>query len=165
VLPLLGSDLLAIYLNDHLAGSTAGLDLARRSHGSNEGTDLGDVLERLAAEIAEDRAALERMMDRLDVGRDHVKVFAGWAAEKVGRLKLNGQLTGYSPLSRVVELEGLIAGVSAKKAGWRALRQIADVEPRLDPDELDRLIARADRQLRRLWDHHRAASAAALTRR
>ena len=30
-----------------------------------------------------------------------------WALEKVGRLKLNGELTSYSPLSRVVELEGL----------------------------------------------------------
>ncbi len=156
---------LSTYLNDHLAGATAGLDLARRAAANNAGTEVGEVLERLATEIEEDRATLEGVMQRLDIGKDRLKIAAGWAFEKVGRLKLNGQLTGYSPLSRVVELDGLLAGVTAKKALWRALRQIADLEPRLDADELDRLIARADRQLRRLWDQHRAASVEALSRR
>ena len=36
---------------------------------------------------------------------------AGWVAEKAGRLKLNGSLLTYSPLSRLVELEGLSLGV------------------------------------------------------
>ena len=30
--------LLSIYLNDHLAGATGGLELARRARGANEGT-------------------------------------------------------------------------------------------------------------------------------
>ena len=36
--------------------------------------------------------------------------------EKVGRLKLNGQIRGYSPLSRVLELEALAVGVPGS---WR----------------------------------------------
>ncbi len=43
--------------------------------------------------------------------------------ERVGRLKLNGRLVGYSPLSRVLELEALMSGVQAKRGLWRALRQ------------------------------------------
>jgi hypothetical protein len=163
--PLLGGDLLAIYLNDHLAGAAGGLELVRRAQRANQGTALGDELAELAAEIEEDRAALVAIMERLDVGGDRLKVAAGWAAEKVGRLKLNGRLLGYSPLSRVVELEALLLGVNAKRAGWRALRDLAITEPRLDVAELDRLIDRAERQIERLEEQHRRAAAEALAER
>ena len=63
------------------------------------------------------------------------------------RLKLNGQLTGYSPLSRVVELEGL----AARGRGARR-RALADAARRSGIPRLSRattstaLIARAERQ-------------------
>lgn len=161
MLPLSG-DLLAIYLQDHLAGSTAGLELVRRARGSNEGTTYGDFLTQLESEIAEDRETLRELMRRLAVGEDRVKVAAAWTAEKAGRLKLNGRLRGYSPLSRLVELEGLSAGVTGKLSGWRALRGLAERDERLDPVELDRLIARAERQLTSLAEHQRAAADEAL---
>ena len=69
----------------------------------------------------------------------------------MGRLKPNGQLTGYSPLSRVVELEGLALGMTGKLALWKALRELVDEEPRLDAAELERLRERAERQQRRSW--------------
>src|SRR5437764_745262 len=140
-----GGDLLAIYLQDHLAAATSGLELARRAHRSNEGTEYGDFLGALEREIAKDRKALRELMNRLEVGEDRLKIAAGWTAEKAGRLKLNGRLTSYSPLSRVVELEALMAGVTGKLAGWRALRRLAEQDERLDPVELDRLIASAER--------------------
>jgi hypothetical protein len=139
------ADLLAIYLNDHYAGSTAGLELARRTRASNEGTELGDFLERLTLEIEEDRQALELIMDRLGVRRDPLKQGFGWAAEKVGRLKLNGQLRGYSPLSRLLELEGLHLGISTKLSLWEILSSTHAAE--LDQLHLDDLIERARRQL------------------
>ena len=92
---------LTIYLNDHFAGSTIGLELAKRARGSNEGTPLGAFLERLVTEIEEDRETLKRLMDEVGAKRDPLKAGGAWAAEKLGRLKLNGQLTGYSPLSRL----------------------------------------------------------------
>ena len=49
-----------------------------------------------------------------------------------GRLKPNGQLTGYSPLSRLVELEGLSLGITGKLGLWRALLGLVPGEPRLD---------------------------------
>jgi hypothetical protein len=142
--------LLAIYLNDHLAGATAGRELARRSASSNAGTDYGPFLEDLAVEIDEDRDSLLELMRALGVGVDRLKVIAGWTAEKAGRLKLNGRLLGYSPLSRVVELEGLTLGVHGKLCMWRALAELAPGEPRLPAGELKRLSARADRQLKGL---------------
>ncbi len=106
--------LLRIYLQDHLAGSTAGLELARRARGQNEGNPYGEPLAKLADDIEADRRSLESVMDDLGFGADRAKNLAFWAAEKAGRLKLNGQLTGYSPLSRHMELEGLITGVNAQ---------------------------------------------------
>ena len=144
---LLGKDYLKIYLEDHYAGATAGLELARRSAGANRGTPYGDVLERIALEIEEDRDSLRAIMTELGVGPDRLKVAGAWAGEKAGRFKLNGHLTSYSPQSRVIELEGLVVGVTGKRCLWAALRHIVPQEARLKLEELELLIERADRQL------------------
>ena len=90
-------------------------------------------------EIAADRKALESIMDDLGFEADKLKDVGAWALEKAGRLKLNGQITGYSPLSRLVEFEGLMNGITGKIALWVALLQIAPDEPRLDAARLERL--------------------------
>ena len=141
------SELLPIYLNDHLAGSTAALELVRRLLRSNSRNDYGPDLARLASEIEQDRKSLLAVMSDLAVGADRVKLVLGWAAEKVGRLKLNGRWLSYSPLSRLMELEVLGLGVTGKLALWRALLQLTPDEPRLDRGELERLIERAAGQL------------------
>jgi hypothetical protein len=80
------------------------------------------------------------------------KVYAGWLAEKAGRLKFNGRLRARSPLSNLVELELLRLGVEGKAAGWRTLRVRADKDARLDAGRLDALISRARRQADLLED-------------
>jgi hypothetical protein len=152
------SRLIAIYLNDHLAGATGGLELARRALGANRGTEFEAPLERLATEIAEDRTALVDVMARLGVARDPLKVLAGWTAEKVGRLKLNGRVSGYSPLSRVVELEALGLGVEGKRALWRALDRVCADDARLVGVDLEALARRAERQ-RRIIERERLRAA------
>jgi len=55
--------LLAIYLNDHLAGATLGVELARRLRASNgDDPQFGEPLAQLCAEIEEDRSTLEAVM-------------------------------------------------------------------------------------------------------
>ena len=93
---------LEIYLADHLAAAAAGLALVRRAARSNTGTRTGDTLRRLTVEIDEDRHALRRLVTDLGFTGSKPKEVVAWAAEKVGRLKRNGQLRGYSPLSRVL---------------------------------------------------------------
>jgi hypothetical protein len=149
---MVDSTRLRIFLQDHLAAATAGLELARRTRGSNEGTDYGEPLARLADEIEADRGALEAMLVDLGFGPDRPKNLGAWAGEKLGRLKLNGQLKGYSPLSRVIELEGLTVGIGAKLSLWRILTEVAAEEPRLDVDHLHRLIERAEKQRRTVED-------------
>jgi hypothetical protein len=82
--------------------------------------------------------------------------------EKIGRLKLNGQLRGYSPLSRLLELEGLALGIEGKLALWRSLRQVAGEEPRLAPVDFDGLVQRAKAQLDELEAQRLRAAATAL---
>jgi hypothetical protein len=144
--------LLRIYLQDHLAVSTGGAELARRARGANEGTSYGEPLAKLADDIEADRRSLESIMDDLGFGADRAKNVAAWAAEKAGRLKLNGQIKGYSPLSRHVEIEGLVTGVNGKLSMWRTLRDLADSVPELDSARLDRLIERAERQIETLHE-------------
>ena len=156
------SDRLAIYLSDHLAAATAGLELVRRAASSNRSNDYGRVLEELAEEIDGDRETLKDVMKRLSVEPDRAKLAAAWASEKVGRLKLNGQLRGYSPLSRLVELEGLSVGVEGKLALWQALRRRFGEDPRLRGVDLDELIDRARSQRRRLERQRQRAAEEAL---
>jgi hypothetical protein len=161
VIPELG-DRLTIYLNDHLAGATAGLDLARRAASNNQGAPYGRVLAEVAEEIAQDREALEEVMARLSVGHDRVKVVGAWAVEKLGRLKLNGSLLSYSPLSRLEEIEGLSLGVEGKLSLWQSLKLTYGDDPRLRGVDLDALIDRARSQRRRLERQRRHAAHDAL---
>jgi hypothetical protein len=136
---------LAIYLNDHLAGSMAIIELVKRSAAENEGTELGVFLTGLAHEIDADRQALKEIMASLGIGIDRLKLAAGWAAEKAARLKLNGELRGYSPLSPLIELEAISLGIEGKRLLWLALSELPGAAP-VPPSTLGELIERAERQ-------------------
>jgi hypothetical protein len=142
--------LLRIYLNDHLAGSTLGLELARRARSENRGNAVGEYLDTLVGELREDRATLQGVMSTLGLRRDPVKLSAAWVGEKLGRLKLNGRLTSYSPLSRVEELEGLCLGTEGRLSLWRTLRRLARRDERLGRFDFAALITRAEHQRRTL---------------
>lgn len=132
--------------------------------GSNEDdADFGPPLAEVCAEIEADRVTLERLMERLKIRRDPVKPAGAWVAEKLGRLKLNGQLRGYSPLSRVVELEGLAIGIAGKARLWSALERALGSE--LDEFDFGQLAERALRQRTRVEELHLEAVARALARR
>ena len=156
------SRMLATYLNDHLAGATAGVELARRARDQNEGTPLGRFLGGLAGEIEEDRESLKAVMARIDVGTDRLKVAAGWVGEKAGRLKPNNRLFGYSPLSRLIELEGLALGVEGKRSLWQVLRNLND--SRLSEFDFDALLERAHAQRDALQERRLAAALDAFER-
>jgi hypothetical protein len=157
-------NLLGIYLNDQLALGIGGRELARRAQRENAGTDLGAALERVAAEIVEDLATLERIMARLAIQRSPVKATLAVAAERVGRLKPNGRVRGYSPLSRFTELDVLALGLENKKALWANLRDLAELRQRLPDVDFDALIERAQRQRDELEPFRVAAGRDALSR-
>src|ERR1700716_2931449 len=64
---MLSTKALGVYLNDHLAGSVAGVDLLDQSRDHNKGTPLGAFLDALLEEIRADQQALEALMDQLGI--------------------------------------------------------------------------------------------------
>jgi hypothetical protein len=153
---------LDVYLSDHLAGATVGVELSRRAANSNRGTPTGEFLEQLHQEIVEDRRTLIAVVRALEADTSPAKSVLAWAAEKAGRLKLNGQLRGYSPLSRLIELEGLETGVTGKRSLWEALARAFPDDERLVRFDLDALVRRAEHQLKGLRDQHLSAAHEAL---
>jgi hypothetical protein len=145
-------DLVGIYLNDHLAAATGGLELFKRAAHSLHGTPVGAAVERMAVEISEDRETLQEVMRSLGVPQRQYKVYAAWAAEKAGRLKPNGHLRSRSPLSTLVELEAMLVGVEAKSALWRTLEALAQTDTRLDGGRFAALQDRARQQANTLED-------------
>ena len=134
---------LATYLNDHLGGSATGRELAQRTLSRNRGNEYGVALEDVVRQIEEDVATLLELMRPARHQARPGQGGMGWTAEKLGRLKLNGQLLGYSPLSRLIELEGLMLGISGKLALWQALRSVLGDDPRIAGVDLGQLIERA----------------------
>ncbi|MFH8368291.1 hypothetical protein [Streptomyces sp. NPDC018031] len=155
-------DKLAIYLNDHLAGATFGVGLARRIAHQHRHSTRGTDLKRISEEIAQDRQTLLAVMDALDAAPRRYKVYGGWAAERLGRLKPNGVLYRRSGLSTLVELETLRLGVEGKTLIWRTLLIVAEEEPRLDESRLRGLLERARGQIDTLEALRLAAAAAVL---
>lgn len=165
------NELLGHYLNDHLAGSVAGCDLAGRIEAENTGTPLGQFMSELVADIKADQSTLEELMEQLAVDKSRLKQAGGWMAEKLTRLRLNDKLTGSKALSRLMQMEMLSIGIEGKLALWRSLQAVAGSARR--PGELgaatgqgssvdlDQLIHRAQDQLEKLESHRREAAVAA----
>ncbi|MFF4142383.1 hypothetical protein ACFY0A_13465 [Streptomyces sp. NPDC001698] len=158
-----GHDLLGIYLNDHLAGATAGTDRSRHLAVAYRGSEIGDAMGPIASEIAEDRRSLLEIMRRLRIPVRRYKVYAGRLGERAARLKSNGGLIRRSPLTSLLELELLQMGVQGKACVWEVLRGLADRDTRLDRQQLDDLLERARRQ-RRVVEELRRLQAAEVFR-
>jgi hypothetical protein len=146
-----------IYLQDHYAGASGGEQLANRIAGALEGADKAEM-EAIAGEISEDRATLRELMESFGVDPDRIKQAAAQAGELMGRLKLNGRVLSPSPLSRVLEYEGMIMGVTGKLQLWRSLAGVSDIDERLDDARLQSLIERAEDQRLRLERLHANAA-------
>ena len=151
---------LGIYLNDHLAVLAGAEEVVDRSMQSNSGTPLGELLQQVFASLKEDRRALEALMKERDVTQNRAKTSAAWVAERVGRLKLNGELTGYSPLSRLVEIEGIGLALEAKRAFWSTLSEVGISEA--GGRSTGELATQSEGQIEELENHRRAAAKEAL---
>ena len=162
------NELLGTYLNDHLAGSVAGRDLAEKIRAHNRGTPLGTFMDGLGREIEEDQETLTDLMRRLGVEESSLKQAAGSVLEKMTRVVFDSEVDGSPELNRLRELEILSIGIEGKLALWRTLQTISDGDsvPRLHLDlDLDRLADRAQRQLESLEEHRRDAAVEAFTAR
>jgi hypothetical protein len=145
-----------IYLRDHHAADVAGLALAHRALQNNAGSEYEAELRTFVEDIEEDSKALRMAMAELGIEPSPVKMLVARGSEFISRLKTNGRIVHYSPSSRVLEFEGLAAGLAAKQQFWRSLTVAKqDVIP---ADQLDHLIERAGDQAERVDALHARAA-------
>lgn len=149
-------------MNDQLAAGVVWRELMWRAQRNNAGTPLGDALAEVARITTEDVATFRVMMRRLGFSENRAKVALAIAAERMGRLKLNGHLRTYSPLSRFEELDAILIGVEGKKILWKNLGEHADLRERLADFDFDALQARAQSQIDTLLQFHAGAARDAL---
>ena len=81
-------DYLATYLDDHLAGSAAAIELVERWRARPASSALATLLEEIEVELRTDQQTLIDLRGRLGGAPSVIKPIAGWLAEKLSRLKL-----------------------------------------------------------------------------
>ena len=82
------SDPLATYLEDHLAGASAAIDLLESLRDQHASEPLGPLAAQWLDAITDDRKTLLQLIDRVEHGPHVGKEAAAWLAEKVSRAKL-----------------------------------------------------------------------------
>ena len=137
---------LAVYLNDHLAGSTALLELLERLQSWYAGSEIETFAAALHLEISEDRQALVDLMERLQVSRSFPRRFAGWIAEKAAQLKLRIDDPGAQAFRLLESLEAMSLGIEGKRLLWVSLSAAAEKDQALRGVDYENLKERATDQ-------------------
>jgi len=153
---------LGIYLNDHLAGSTAALELLEHLEASHAGTDLARFVAGLRGDIEADRGELEGLLRQLQVTQSPVRKASAWVAGKVTDLKLRLDDREGGALRLFEALDALSIGIEGKRLLWRALSTLAQELPALRTLDYGRLIARAEEQRGRVEEVRLEAARQAL---
>ncbi len=158
----MSADSLAVYLNDHLAGSVAALELLDALVARVHGTPAEQTLRTVRVEVVADQDVLRTVLDKVGGDESRLKQAAAWLSEKLGQAKL--AVTGYRhPDLDVLEgLEGLALGIQGKAALWRALGVVAASNPLLASFQFSSLEARARVQYDQVEQARLAAARAAL---
>jgi hypothetical protein len=113
-------DALSVYLEDHLAGATFGVELVDALEHDHGGSELGRQAAVLKSEIKADQAKLREILDRVGATPSTAKGAISWIAEKATRLKLRRKSHG--DLGTFETLETLALGILGKEKLWQALR-------------------------------------------
>jgi hypothetical protein len=137
---------LATYLNDHLAGSEAALELLDHLAKEHAGTQIAMLATGLREDIAADRRELEALMARLGISQGTARKAVGWLSEKATQLKLNLDDPGGGGLRLLEIFEALSLGIEGKRLLWRSLKTAAVYNPELQGTDYQKLEQRADEQ-------------------
>jgi hypothetical protein len=149
---------LETYLNDHLAGASAAVEMLGLLRQIDPGNDWTGI----EAEIVQDRLELQQLMKRANIGESRTRQAVAWLSEKLTELKSRLDDESGGPLRRLELVELLGLGIDGKRALWAALQTAADVTPALRDADYDRLIRRAEQQRATVETRRLAIGAVAL---
>jgi adenylate cyclase class IV len=122
---------LSDYLNDHLAGSVAALELLDRLVETYAGKPLERFFRELRDDIRRDQEQLEELIAKLGLKESAVRKAGAWIAEKFSRPKIDLEADSKSELGLFLALEALVLGITGKRSLWRALDAVSRVVPAL----------------------------------
>ena len=132
----MSSNTLRTYLNDHLAGSVAALELLDYLTDLHSNSDRKRFFTGLRAEVEEDQNVLQQLLEKVGGKESTARKAAAWLTEKIGQVKL---------------------------ALWRALAAAADRVPQLQGVDFARLEQRAIQQHQAVENHRLQMARVALT--
>jgi hypothetical protein len=151
---------LATYLQDHLAGSVAAVEILRGLRDEHAGQPLEWFASDILSEVERDRTTLEALIERVGGGTSPLKETTTWLGAKLSRFKL-GELS--EKLCVLEALEVVALGILGKRALWDALGAIGTGDARLRGLDLPHLIERALVQHARVEEERVEAARSALT--
>ena len=134
---------LATYLNDHLAGAVAALELLEHLEKTHAGTPVARALSELRTEVDADREVLQSLMTRLGITESKPRKAAAWLAERLASLKLRLDDSGDGALRLFESLEVLSLGIEGKLGLWRTLAAVAVAQPDVGSVDYETLMSRA----------------------
>jgi hypothetical protein len=151
----------ATYLNDHLAGSVAALELLDNLLEHNPAAGR-DTLVEVRSEVEQDQQVLRDILDRVGGQESTARKVAAWLSEKLGQAKLSFDDSGTGDLRALQALEALGLGIQGKLSLWRALAAVAGRIPALGGLDFPDLQRRAERQFARVEELRLRAARVAL---
>ena len=146
----MAADALVIYLNDHLGGSRAGMQLIENLVESTREPGVRASLAGVRDEIVADRDVLEGIIRKVSGAPSIVREIGGWIGEKAAQLKLRMDDPAGGELRRFEALELMSLGIEGKSSLWRALAVIAPSVPELADIDFGNLVRRAAEQRERV---------------
>jgi len=142
-----GRERLHTYLNDHLAGSVAAIELLDDLIEHHSEDRFGKIFRDLRDEIEADQETLRNLIRKLGAEESAVRKAGAWLAEKFSRVKI-GDADDSAELLQA--LEGLALGISGKQLLWRSLAAIEANFPALQGSDFSELEKRAHDQFERV---------------
>lgn len=129
-------DFVGIYVNDHLAMVAGELDLAQRISRHAKDQALRDFLAEYVSVVRTQQNAMRQILKSRKGREGFLKATLVRGMEKLGRFKPNGHLLTESPLTKVVELEGLMLAADARGLFWGTVRSLRLNVNGFDPREM-----------------------------
>jgi hypothetical protein len=139
---------LDVYLTDHHAGATAGVNLATMAAEEHKADEHGAFFGEIASEIKADYETLERLIADLGTEKSATKS----AAAEIGSKMMAPKFTGGDDdeFNAFITLETLSIGVEGKICMWKALKTVEGSNPTLEGYDIDELLARGESQRERI---------------
>src|SRR5436190_14186690 len=141
---------LSSYLNDHLAGGVAALELLDRLIEASQGKSLERFFREVRNEVEADHETLKELITKLGEKESAVRKAGAWIVEKVSRAKIQLSKTEEGEMGLFLALEALALGITGKRMLWRALAAAAESVPQLRGPDYPRLEERAVEQYNRM---------------